>query len=128
MSASTGPKRSVRARRRNGGGEDERERALLAEFLRHRDVASLAGAIARRLGGGVRETDLIAGAGLEPRPERGEDLRSADSELRFDRSPPDWRLPTNATPAPRNGRKPGPSLDGPSSDELPSGRPMAEEG
>jgi len=47
-----------------------RERALLAEFLSHGDVASLARAIARRLGGGVREADLIAGAELETNRKR----------------------------------------------------------
>jgi hypothetical protein len=41
-----------------------REGALLAEFVRHRTVASLAGAIAGRLGGDVRAADLIAEAGL----------------------------------------------------------------
>ena len=127
VTASIGPKRPVRARRRNGAGEDARERALLAEFLRNRDVASLAGAIARRLGGRVRETDLIEGAGLEPPPERAE-VRSADSELGFDRSAPDSRRVEYPKSAARNGRKPSPSTDSSSLDGLPSGRPMVEEG
>lgn len=111
VTASIGPKRPVRARRRKGAGQDARERALLAEFLRNPDVASLARAIARRLGGGVRETDLMKGAGLEPPPERGEVLRSADSGLRFDRSAPDSRRVEYPKSAARNGRKQGPSID-----------------
>jgi hypothetical protein len=46
--------------------DEERETALLAEFKRHDSVASLAGAIAKRLGGKDRDADLIAGAGLGP--------------------------------------------------------------
>ncbi len=46
--------------------DEEREGALLAEFMRHDSVASLAGAIAKRLGGNEREADLIARAGLGP--------------------------------------------------------------
>jgi hypothetical protein len=45
--------------------EDERELALLAQFMRHDSVASLANAIAERTG--VRGGDLIAAAGLDPR-------------------------------------------------------------
>jgi hypothetical protein len=44
--------------------DEEREIELLAEFMRHDSVASLAGAIAERLGGNVRKDDLIARAGL----------------------------------------------------------------
>ena len=47
---------------------DENEIALLAEFMGHDSVASLAGAIAARLGGKARQADLIARAGLDPRP------------------------------------------------------------
>ena len=47
---------------------DENEIALLAEFMRHDSVASLAGAIAARLGGKARQADLIARADLDPRP------------------------------------------------------------
>jgi hypothetical protein len=44
--------------------EEERELALLAQFMRHDSVASLAKAIAERQG--VRSGDLIAAAGLDP--------------------------------------------------------------
>jgi hypothetical protein len=44
--------------------EEERERALLAQFMRHDSVASLADAIAELTG--VRGGDLIAEAGLDP--------------------------------------------------------------
>lgn len=51
--------------------DDARELALLAQFMRHDSVASLAGAIAQRLGGATRGGDLIAAAGLcERRGER----------------------------------------------------------
>jgi hypothetical protein len=44
---------------------DERgELALLIQFMRHDSVASLANAIAERLGGGARGGDLIVAAGL----------------------------------------------------------------
>jgi hypothetical protein len=46
---------------------EENEIALLAEFMRHDSVASLAGAIAARLGGETRQADLIARADLGPR-------------------------------------------------------------
>jgi hypothetical protein len=46
--------------------EEERELALLAQFMRHDSVASLANAIAERLGGSTRVRDLIAAAGLDP--------------------------------------------------------------
>ncbi len=45
--------------------EEEAEMALLAQFMRHDFVASLANAIAERTG--VRSGDLIAAAGLDPR-------------------------------------------------------------
>jgi hypothetical protein len=45
--------------------EEEGELALLAQFMRHDSVASLANAIAERTG--VRSGDLIAAAGLDPR-------------------------------------------------------------
>ena len=45
--------------------EEESELALLAQFMRHDSVASLAKAIAERTG--VRSGDLIAAAGLDPR-------------------------------------------------------------
>jgi hypothetical protein len=40
------------------------EERLLAEFMRHNSVASLAGDIADRLGADARGEDLIAAAGL----------------------------------------------------------------
>lgn len=50
------------------GGHDlaveKHELELLAEFVRHDSVASLAGAIAYRLGGDASEKDLIASADL----------------------------------------------------------------
>jgi hypothetical protein len=45
--------------------EEESEVALLAQFMRHDSVASLAKAIAERKG--LRSGDLIAAAGLDPR-------------------------------------------------------------
>jgi hypothetical protein len=47
--------------------EEERELALLAQFMRHDSVASLAKAIAERSGGSMQAGDLIAAAGLSPR-------------------------------------------------------------
>jgi hypothetical protein len=44
--------------------DDDGELALLAEFIRHDTVASLAGAIAERLGGKALDKDLIADADL----------------------------------------------------------------
>ena len=46
--------------------DETRELALLRLFMRHDSVASLANAIAERLGGSVRSGDLIAAAGLDP--------------------------------------------------------------
>jgi hypothetical protein len=46
--------------------EEERELALLAQFMRHDSVASLAEAIAAHSDGGMRPEDLIATA-LGPR-------------------------------------------------------------
>ena len=57
---------SPAARREQNLADDERETALLAEFMRHDTVASLAAAIAGRLGGGVRKNDLVDRAGLGP--------------------------------------------------------------
>ncbi len=45
--------------------KEESELALLAQFMRHDSVASLANAIAERTG--VRSGDLIAAAGLDRR-------------------------------------------------------------
>ena len=50
---------------RLGATEDENELALLAQFMRHDSVASLAKAIAERTG--TRSQDLIAAAGLDLR-------------------------------------------------------------
>lgn len=46
------------------GADEARDLALLAQFMRHDSVVSLAGAIAERLGGAMRGGDLIAAAGL----------------------------------------------------------------
>lgn len=60
------------SRRENRRAANEHdELALLAEFMRHDLVASLAGAIANRLGGNARKTDLIARADLDPGRGRG---------------------------------------------------------
>jgi hypothetical protein len=62
--------------------DDRRELALLAEFMRHNSVASLAGEIAERLGANVRGEDLIAAAeiGASPRDSRrGRDPKEARS-------------------------------------------------
>jgi len=49
----------------NGGARAaSNEERLLAEFMRHNSVASLAGDIADRLGDDARGEDLIAAAGL----------------------------------------------------------------
>jgi hypothetical protein len=50
---------------RAGVADEERELALLAQFMRHESVASLANAIAKPAG--VRGEDLIAAAGLDRR-------------------------------------------------------------
>jgi hypothetical protein len=44
--------------------DDERELALLTQFMRYDSVASLANAIAERLGESARGGDLIVAAGL----------------------------------------------------------------
>ena len=44
--------------------DEQGELALLTQFMRHDSVASLAKAIAERLGGGVHGGDLIVAAGL----------------------------------------------------------------
>lgn len=44
--------------------DEQGELALLTQFMRHDSVASLANAIAERLGGVVRGGDLIVAAGL----------------------------------------------------------------
>jgi hypothetical protein len=51
-------------RPRPQAADEERELALLSQFMRHDSVASLANAIAERLGGSARGGDLIAAAGL----------------------------------------------------------------
>jgi hypothetical protein len=47
--------------------DERRELALLAEFMRHDSVVSLAGEIAERLGAKVRGNELIAAADLGER-------------------------------------------------------------
>ena len=44
--------------------DEQGELALLTQFMRHDSVASLANAIAQRLGGSVHGGDLIVAAGL----------------------------------------------------------------
>lgn len=51
-------------RLRSHAGDDERELKLLTQFMVHDSVASLAEAIAERLGDGMRGGDLITAAGL----------------------------------------------------------------
>lgn len=51
--------------------DDDAELALLAEFMRHDTVASLAGAIAERLGDNVLDKELIADADLGSGQGRG---------------------------------------------------------
>jgi hypothetical protein len=57
------PKANAENHLRVRAAEEERELALLAQFMRHDSVASLANAIANRTG--VRSGDLIAAAGLD---------------------------------------------------------------
>jgi hypothetical protein len=59
------PRAEGDAHLRVGTAKEERELALLAQFMRHDSVASLANAIAERTG--VQSRDLIAAAGLDPR-------------------------------------------------------------
>jgi hypothetical protein len=66
--------------------DEERESALLAEFMRHDSVPSLAGAIAERLGGGAHEDDLIARAGLNPDPSPKRERGVARTPLPSDES------------------------------------------
>ena len=58
------PKANAENHLRVRAAEEEIELALLAQFMRHDSVASLAKAIAKRTG--VRSGDLIAAAGLDP--------------------------------------------------------------
>jgi hypothetical protein len=65
--------------------DETSELALLAEFMRAKTVAALAGDIAERLGAGARGDDLIAAADLirvRPTAERGGDPRPAQSRVR----------------------------------------------
>ena len=62
-------------------GSEKSELELLAEFMRHDSVASLAGDIAERLGVDVRGDDLIAAAGLggsRGRAASGKERRGAE--------------------------------------------------
>jgi hypothetical protein len=58
-------------RRLREAADDRRELALLAEFMRHNSVGSLAGEIAERLGANVRGEDLIVAADLGANPHDG---------------------------------------------------------
>jgi hypothetical protein len=51
-------------RLRSPAKDEKRELALLAGFMRHDSVTSLANEIAERLGANVRDKDLIAAADL----------------------------------------------------------------
>jgi hypothetical protein len=67
-------KRKSRAAVRCGAArlvDDDAELALLAEFMRHDTVASLAGAIAERLGDNVLDKELVADADLGSGRSRG---------------------------------------------------------
>ena len=67
-------KRKSRAAVRCGAArsmDGDAELGLLAEFMRHDTVASLAGAIAARLGGKALDKDLIADADLGSSSGRG---------------------------------------------------------
>jgi hypothetical protein len=57
-------KRAATCARKHRRAQEPNEIALLAEFMRHDSVASLADAIADRLGGQVSAKDLIASANL----------------------------------------------------------------
>jgi hypothetical protein len=57
-------KRAATCARTHKIAREPDEIALLAEFMRHDSVASLADAIADRLGGKVSDKDLIASANL----------------------------------------------------------------
>jgi hypothetical protein len=58
--------KSAAAPKRSRDSDETRELVLLEEFVRHKSVAALAGAIADRLGRATRAEDLIARATLEP--------------------------------------------------------------
>ena len=62
--------RATAARKGRRAADEPNELALLAEFTRHDSVAALAGAIAQRLGGAVRDKDLIGGADLDSRRDK----------------------------------------------------------
>lgn len=57
--------------------DEQGELALLTQFMRHDSVASLANAIAERLGGAVHGGDLIVAAGLGLNA--GDKCRSSDA-------------------------------------------------
>jgi hypothetical protein len=65
------PMRKIRAPAPNctRAVDEQSELALLAEFMSHDSVAALADAIAQRIGGAVRDEDLIARANLDSRRE-----------------------------------------------------------
>jgi len=68
MSKTPKPRRILR--QADGPNDDGLELALLAEFMAHDSVASLARAIANRLGGKARAEDLMSCANLRPGYER----------------------------------------------------------
>ena len=66
-----GKNRVSAARNGSRAADEQNELALFAEFTRHDSVAALARAIAQRLGGVAGEKDLIAGADLGSRRDKG---------------------------------------------------------
>lgn len=62
------PTADAKVRLRTRETDEKRELALLAQFMRHDSVASLAREIACSSGGNARGGDLIAAAGLAPSP------------------------------------------------------------
>ena len=69
MSRTPKPRRILR--QADGLDDDRLELALLAEFMAHDSVASLAHAIAKRLGGKARAEDLMSAASVGPGIESG---------------------------------------------------------
>ena len=68
MSKTTEPRRDLR--QADGPDDERKELALVAEFRAHDSVASLAEAMAKRLGGKARAEDLMSAANVRPGNER----------------------------------------------------------
>jgi hypothetical protein len=67
---------------RSFAADERREFALLAEFMRHDSVTSLAGEMAERLGPYVRGTDLIAEAGSRQTAQQPQEVQRAERGTR----------------------------------------------